>query len=156
MLLKKSACWAAVAALTLFAAPALIAAPKIELESESLDLGKVVCGKPVDAVFTLKNTVDSDLEITGIRTGCGCTKADVKQKKLAPGESRANRIINHPWNLLPTGDTTGDISRAIHGVGDAKWNIGKRMWRGTPAWFKYTIGSIAGRLIPDSDDNPCP
>ncbi len=66
---------------------ALLAAPQIRFEKETLDFGKIASGQPIDVVFAFKNVGDTDLEITGIRPGCGCTKAQAKATRLAPGES---------------------------------------------------------------------
>lgn len=66
---------------------ALLAAPQVQFEKESLDFGKIAGGQPIDVVFAFKNVGDAELEITGIRPGCGCTKAQAKSSKLAPGES---------------------------------------------------------------------
>jgi hypothetical protein len=66
---------------------ALNASPKIEFESERIDLGKIVSGDPITAAFKFTNKGDSELEITAIRAGCGCTKSEAEKTKLAPGES---------------------------------------------------------------------
>jgi len=81
---KRLLCCFIVLALTTCAA-ALIAAPKIEFEKESLDFGKVAAGKPI--AFTFKNTGDAELDVIEVKPGCGCTKAEARQTKLAPGES---------------------------------------------------------------------
>lgn len=87
MLFRKPLCYIVTSSLVLCAASALIASPKIQFESESLDFGKVVTGNPINATYTFKNVGDSDLEITSVKSGCGCTKAEAKKTKLAPGES---------------------------------------------------------------------
>lgn len=66
---------------------ALLAAPQIQFDKEQLDFGKVQSGKPINASFTFKNNGDTTLQITGVRPGCGCTKADAAKKTLEPGES---------------------------------------------------------------------
>jgi hypothetical protein len=66
---------------------ALNAAPKIEFESDHINLGTVVSGDPITAAFKFTNKGDSELEITALRAGCGCTKSEAEKTKLAPGES---------------------------------------------------------------------
>ncbi len=69
------------------------ASPKIEFESEQINLGKVVSGNPINAAFTFSNKGDAELEIIEVRAGCGCTKAESEKKKLAPGESSTITIV---------------------------------------------------------------
>jgi hypothetical protein len=66
---------------------ALRAAPKVQFDSESLDFGNVQSGSPINASFQFKNAGDAELEIVNVHPGCGCTKAEAKKTKLAPGES---------------------------------------------------------------------
>lgn len=77
----------AVLALSVGAGTALWAAPKVQFEKEILDFGNVLSGTPINASFQVKNAGDTDLDITNVRPGCGCTKAEAKKTKLAPGES---------------------------------------------------------------------
>lgn len=84
---KKLLRYAFVSAVAAICASVLHAAPQIQFDKEQLDFGKVDSGKPINASFTFKNVGDSELQITGVRPGCGCTKADAARKALAPGES---------------------------------------------------------------------
>jgi len=84
-----------------------MAAPKIVFDSESLDLGKIVSGKPINVTFTFRNAGDSELEITAVRPGCGCTKAEAKKNKLAPGESSTITALFNSTGF------NGPVSKAI-------------------------------------------
>lgn len=98
---------AAITALVLCAVSTLIAAPRISFDSESIDLGRVVAGKPINAVFTFKNVGDTELEITAVRSSCGCTKAVAKETKLAPQQSST---INTVFN---TSGYNGNVSKIV-------------------------------------------
>jgi hypothetical protein len=73
--------------LALVASVSVHAAPKIQFEKESLDFGSVRSGDPINVTFTLTNAGDADLQINGVKPGCGCTKAEAKKTTLAPNES---------------------------------------------------------------------
>lgn len=103
MLLRTLLCCLAVTC----AASALVAAPRIVFESETVDLGKVVRGASANATFTFKNAGDTELEILSVKPGCGCTKAEAKKIKLAPGESSSVEAV------LETAEYAGRVSKSI-------------------------------------------
>ena len=86
---------------------AALAAPVARFDSELLYFGEVVTGTPITAEFKLTNAGDADLEITQIRPGCGCTKAEAGKNKLAPGESTT---INA---LFDTTGFSGEVNKAV-------------------------------------------
>jgi len=53
----------------------------------SWDFDQVKEGEMVKHAFTLKNKSKNIMEITGVRTSCGCTASQVKKTRLGPGES---------------------------------------------------------------------
>lgn len=85
--------FAVLLALAVLAASATNAAPKIEFENECIDLGKIASGNPITATFKSANAGDAELEITAVRPGCGCTKAETSKSKIAPGESSTITIV---------------------------------------------------------------
>ncbi|HEY3411970.1 MAG TPA: DUF1573 domain-containing protein [Armatimonadota bacterium] len=95
---------------------AVLAAPKIQFDKEILDFGTVLGGAPINASFQFKNVGDTDLAITNVRPGCGCTKAEAKKTKLAPGDSSTIEAVfnstgyNGPINKSIS-VTTNDASR---------------------------------------------
>jgi hypothetical protein len=107
MLSRRTVLCAALLTLALCAA-AFAAAPKLEFVSESIDLGKVVKGAPITAVFTFKNAGDADLVISNVRPGCGCTTAEAKKTTLAPGESSTIEAL-----LASTSEYNGHISKNV-------------------------------------------
>ncbi len=50
------------------------------------DFGVVPTASVQEHVFEFKNTLDQAIELTGIRTSCGCTKPSILTKRVEPGE----------------------------------------------------------------------
>lgn len=91
---------------------ALIAQPKLELQSE-YDWGRVIPEggynevSQVKAKIPLRNVGDDVLHITGVRPGCGCTSAPLEKDTLLPGEeTHLDVTLNLPY-------TNGITSKAI-------------------------------------------
>ncbi len=62
--------------------------PTISFDETEHDFGTVINGTPVETKFVYKNTGDSPLVISDIKSTCGCTvPSDWKKEPLAPGES---------------------------------------------------------------------
>lgn len=60
--------------------------PVIEFNKTEHDFGEIINGTPVETVFTYKNTGDSPLVITDVKSSCGCTiPKDWSREPLAPG-----------------------------------------------------------------------
>ncbi len=57
---------------------------------ESVELGKIFEREKIDAVFTLKNEGDADLEIKHVKSTCGCTtvKLSEKERIVPPGQTQ--------------------------------------------------------------------
>ena len=60
--------------------------------SDSWDFGKIQEGKIFKHDFILKNESQSILEITGVRTSCGCAVSKIQKSRLAPGESTILKV----------------------------------------------------------------
>lgn len=76
------------------AAPAPAAAPQVdvnkifEFTNDNYDFGKIVGGKPVEYVVTIKNISKEEATLTNVQVTCGCTTPKYEaNKKFAPGES---------------------------------------------------------------------
>lgn len=61
--------------------------PKISIEPEVFDFGKIVEGTVVNKEFTITNKGNDVLKIEKVRASCGCTAASPKKNELKPGES---------------------------------------------------------------------
>ena len=86
---------------------ASFAGPKIEFTTESVDFGKALVGSIVTVKFEFKNAGDADLEITRVQPGCGCTRAEAKETKLAPGKSSTLEAE------LNTAGYSGKVSKTV-------------------------------------------
>jgi hypothetical protein len=63
------------------------AQPRLQVESEELNLGTVFNGSSKTVSFAIKNAGNQDLQILSVRTSCGCTAVKEPRKLLKPGES---------------------------------------------------------------------
>jgi len=83
-----------------------VAAPRIEINPETKDVGTVAKGQIIDATFVIKNTGGSDLIITDARPGCGCTVASF-DKTVKAGEE--GKVVSH----VDTKTFSGPIAKSI-------------------------------------------
>jgi len=72
-------------------------APKIELSTNSFDLGDINPdnGKRVET-FYVKNTGSDVLKILSVSTSCGCTEANVESEEINPGEQTKLTVTYDP------------------------------------------------------------
>lgn len=71
----------------MFLAAAAQAAPKLEVDTNAIDLGKLEQGAQATGVFKLTNSGDEVLEIEKISTSCHCTAAGDHVKQIEPGQT---------------------------------------------------------------------
>lgn len=71
----------------------LIKVPQLKISQEKLDFGTVNEGEKIERTFEIKNEGEGLLEITNVRTSCGCTLASVGSKKLKPGETTEVKVV---------------------------------------------------------------
>ncbi len=60
---------------------------KLQLSEDSFDFGIMPRGAKTSHKFVLTNAGRDSLEVIRIKPGCGCTKAPLTKRLLAPGES---------------------------------------------------------------------
>jgi hypothetical protein len=60
---------------------------RIELSATQADLGTIPNTAPVSRTFEIRNIGGGLLEIIGVSTSCGCTTAEVADRRLPPGGS---------------------------------------------------------------------
>ena len=78
---------AAAVGLFVLCSPAVLAGPRLALEPERLDFGKVNRGDKASKPLRLANTGDAVLRIDDIRPSCAeCTVGDLTARTVAPGE----------------------------------------------------------------------
>jgi len=69
-----------------------VVGPKIQFENTIHDFGKIKEGKIVDYTFKYKNVGSEVLEVSHVRTSCGCTAAVINGKSLKPGEEGTLKV----------------------------------------------------------------
>jgi len=80
------------------AAPAAtpVDGPRLTLEVEDYDAGRVFSRDPVTFNLKFKNTGNSTLEIQKVNTSCGCTTTKLEQLIYQPGESGVIEVVYRP------------------------------------------------------------
>lgn len=59
--------------------------PKIFVEENTFNFGEIYGGEEVAHTFTFQNTGDAPLNVTKVRSSCGCTVAVPSEKIIPPG-----------------------------------------------------------------------
>jgi hypothetical protein len=72
--------------------------PRIEIAPSSYDFG-VIPYQAVERSFIVRNIGGSTLRITGLSTSCGCTRAEIEEEELLPGEETELLVTFDP-NLM--------------------------------------------------------
>ena len=71
---------------------AKVVGPKIQFEKTVHDFGKIKEGKIVEYTFKYKNVGSAVLEVSHVRTSCGCTAAVINGKSLKPNEEGTLKV----------------------------------------------------------------
>lgn len=83
------------------------AAPALIWDKIEHDFGAIPQGKPVTAVFKVKNKSKSPLIFTSVNATCGCTTPSYTKEPIAPGKSGE---ITATYNALAPGDFTKQVT----------------------------------------------
>lgn len=67
--------------------------PKIEITPQSFNFGNVSYGKIAEYTFQVKNAGNEILEIKRVATSCSCTRAEISQEKIAPGQTAELQVV---------------------------------------------------------------
>ncbi len=73
-------------------------APRIKFDKETHDFGDIPQNKKASSKFEFTNTGKTDLKIRKIKSTCGCTVVEPKDKILGPGESSSLKATFTPGN----------------------------------------------------------
>jgi len=76
-----------IAVLALLGAAAVLAQPRVSVDSPSQSFGEVWQGQEVTATFVLTNVGRARLELGDIEATCACTGASIDNKSVAAGDS---------------------------------------------------------------------
>ena len=68
-------------------------AAKFAFSEEIHNFGSLMAGEVVSFTFAFKNEGTKTLTITGIDSGCGCTKVNIPNKTIAPGQEAYLEVI---------------------------------------------------------------
>ncbi len=79
--------------LTVSAATAFAAKPKIVFPTDTKNFGKLKQGTEASYEFVFRNDGDARLTIRNVETSCGCTAALVSDKTLEPGKSGKIKVV---------------------------------------------------------------
>jgi hypothetical protein len=69
--------------------------PRITFEKTTIDLGNISINTSTTCEFKFKSSGTEPIEITNVRTTCGCTTAKLDKKPYPPGESNSIKITYH-------------------------------------------------------------
>jgi hypothetical protein len=81
--------------------------PRIRVEPEGFDFGRVRPRRTLRKEFRLLNLGDRDLVIERISRSCGCTAATADELTLAPGASTPLRVA------VETRDSSGPVEHQV-------------------------------------------
>ena len=81
--------------------------PRLVIDPESWDFGRVLKGRSFEKTFTIKNVGDAPLVIDRITTTCGCTAVLLDEKTLKPGRSASLKVT------FQTSGLQGKVERKV-------------------------------------------
>lgn len=88
--------------------------PMISVDTESIDYGTIAQGAEPNRQFTVTNSGDSPLIITGCQGSCGCTVPKCDTAPIAPGASSTVNIHYDTNRIGPFTKTVTVNSNAIN------------------------------------------
>lgn len=81
--------------------------PKIFFDTPNFDFGKIYKGQKVEHIFKFENQGKIDLEISKVKSSCGCTATILKNKIIPPGKTGE---IKTTFN---SGSLKGKVTKSI-------------------------------------------
>ena len=85
--------WIGALAIAVLIGVAASAAPEISVDNDMYGFGFAMEGSFVRHVFVITNTGDETLEISRVRSTCGCTTTALSTDSLAPGQSVELEVV---------------------------------------------------------------
>jgi len=86
---------------------AAIAAPKAEVSTDLWNMGEIYQWSTPATEVEIRNTGDSDLDITDVKSSCGCTVATPDNKTIKPGSRTGLKIKFAAYNF------TGRVNKVV-------------------------------------------
>lgn len=84
---------------------------KIELATDTFDLGTIKNTGPVSQTVQVRNVGQGPLEILGVSTSCACTTVEVDSRRLGPDDATDLRVTYDPQ--VHDGET-GEFMRVVY------------------------------------------
>lgn len=101
-------------------------APKLILEKNIFDIGRVKAGANIQVSFKFKNVGKTNLEIRKILSSCGCTNVKVKEPTIKPGAT------GEITGVFSSSGQKGAINKTITVITNDPKNLSLILWiRGT-------------------------
>ncbi len=85
----------------------LVQSPIILFETPDFNFGKIYKGQKAEHIFKFKNQGNTDLQISKVKSSCGCTAAILTNKTIPPGETGE---IKTTFN---SGSYNGKVTKSI-------------------------------------------
>ena len=85
-------------------------APRIEVDTTHFDTGIIANTTPTTLQMPVYNRGKSDLVIAKVKTSCGCTKGEMKQTTIPPGEQSPLMITVDPMKIGGGFETTKTLT----------------------------------------------
>lgn len=114
--------------------PAVWAQPVAEFEAVEFDFGVAYPNNKLVHQFVLKNAGNEPLEITDVRTSCGCTAAVVSNKSIAAGATGAISVTMStavPGVMHKTATVVTNDPKHKETILDIRANV-RDIWQWTP------------------------
>jgi len=78
-----------------------------EWDKTNHDFGEILLGKPMTAEFTFTNTGDTPVNISKVRSSCGCTVTKYTKEPVLPGETG---FVKATYNAAKLGNFTKSVT----------------------------------------------
>jgi hypothetical protein len=103
----------------LLALSAATARADLTFANPAVDVGQVRSGAPLKQTFAFVNDGATPVEITDLRTGCGCVKPKLEKRTYVPGE-RGEVVLEVHTLSQPAGEHTWRLHLAYRAGGEAR------------------------------------
>lgn len=106
-------------AVALLALSAATARADLSFANPAVDVGEVRSGAPLKQRFSFTNGGNTAVEVTDLRTGCGCVRPKLEKRAYAPGETGEIVLEVHTLSQ-PAGEHTWRLQVAYRAGGEAR------------------------------------
>lgn len=133
--------------ITLCLTTLMASAQKIQIEKETVNVGKTGFEVPVTATFELKNKGNRHLTIREVKTDCGCTKVEYPKKSVSGGSSFTIKLT---YDARMLGHFRKQAAVYVRGSEKPVWLTMEGAvvedWKDYSKMYPYTFGSILANV----------